>query len=380
MARMCSRERLITTLNHREPDRVPIDIGGILSTGFNRIAHNKFKKYLAMSGGKTEIVHMMQQEVRPDVRIRNLFGCDTYGIWPNIIGVKKSGSDNYIDEWGVQYKRYKPGYYYSMVGHPLKNAQIKDLEQYKWPNPYDSDRTQGLAQKANDLYAHTNLALIACGTFSSGPFHHCAWLLGIEDFMLKLLLDHEFCIVILEKVLEFHLGYWDSMLNAVGKYVQLAVIGDDLGANDAPLISPDLYRKLIKPYHKRLISFIKEKFGIKVLLHTDGNVYPLIPDLIEIGVDALNPIQYTAKDMDTKKLKMEFGKKLTFWGGGCDVQRILPFATPEEVEFEVKQRIKELAPGGGFVFAPTHNIQPDVPVENVKALYSTALKYGTYSS
>ena len=137
---------------------------------------------------------------------------------------------------------------------------------------------------------------------------------------------------------------------------------------------------MIKPYHKRLVTRIKEKADVKVLLHTDGNIYPIIPDLLEIGIDALNPIQYTAREMDPLKLKEEFGDRLTFWGGGCDVQSILPFESPEGVRREVRGRIRELAPGGGFVFAPTHNIQPDVPPENVQALYAAAQEYGVYGS
>ncbi len=375
---MIARERLRRTLDHQEPDRVPIDIGGTLSTGFNRSAHSQFKKYLKMSGGRTEIVHMMQQEVRPDARIRSLFGCDTYGIWPNLIGIKRLSSDRYMDEWGVEYELNESGYYYSAVKFPLRNAEKKDLEEYRWPDPYDPSRTEGLAEKARKLYTDTDFALIGCGTFSSGLLHHCAWLQGLEDFLVNLLLNKEFSKLMLEKVLEFHLGYWDSMLDAVGKYIEVAVIADDLGMNEAPLISPDLYREIIKPYQERLISRIKEKADVKIFLHTDGDVYPLIRDFIEIGVDALNPIQYTAREMDTHRLKKEFGDKLTFWGGGCDTQHLLPFGSSEEVKQEVRKRIEELAPGGGFVFAPTHNIMPDVPAENIEALYTAAKEYGTY--
>ena len=237
MTKMRSRERVTTTLNHREPDRVPIDIGGTLSTGMNRIAHHRLKKYLGIQGGRTQIVHVMQQEVRPDCRIRSLFGCDIYGLWPNPIGITKLNKESYVDEWGVEYKLYESGYYYSIVRNPLKNAQKKDLEEYKWPDPYDSARTHGLAEKAKDLYTNTDLALIACGTFSSGLLHHCAWLAGLEDFLVDLLLDKEFTKMMLEKVLEFHIGYWDCMLDAIGPYVEVAVLGDDLGTNDNPLLS-----------------------------------------------------------------------------------------------------------------------------------------------
>lgn len=365
-------------LNHEEPDRTPIDIGGMLASGFNKIVHDKLKKFLHMRGGKTQVVHMMQQEVRPDERIRSMFGGDTYGLWSNSIGNRKLAGNMYIDEWGVKYRLNKSGYYYEIVEFPLKNAQMKNLEEYRWPNPYNPMRTRGLAKKARELYMNTSLALIANGIFCSGPFQHCAWLLGLEDYLAKMLLDKEFSRTFLEKALKFHLDYWDMMLNAVGEYVQVVAIADDLGSNDAPLINPDLYREMVKPYHEKLISFIKEKANVKVLLHTDGDVYPLIPDFIEIGVDALNPVQYSAREMDTKKLKEEFGEKLTFWGGGCDTQQILPFESPDKVREEVKRRICDLAPNGGFVFAPVHNIQLDTPPENIVALYTAALEYGVY--
>jgi uroporphyrinogen decarboxylase len=378
MNQLTSRERLRLTLNHQEPDKIPIDIGGTLSTGFNRLAHSRLKEHLGIKGGKVEVVHIMQQEVRPDIRIRNMFGSDTYGIWPHVINSVRLSADTYKDEWGVEYKYNQLGHHYSIAKHPLKDATTDELEEYAWPDPRHPSRTKGLTAKAKELYAQSKLALIAGGTFSSGPFHHCAWLLGLEDFLVRLLLDKTFSREILERVVSFHLGYWETMLSAVGKYVEVAVIADDLGTNESLMISPELYREMIKPVHKKIIECIKGKANVKVLLHSDGNVYPLIPDLIEIGVDALNPIQYTIKDMDTERLKKEFGDKLVFWGGGCETQYIMTTGSKEDIDREVRLRVGHLAPGGGFVFAQTHNIQPDVPPENVIQMYTSAKLHGNY--
>lgn len=160
-------------------------------------------------------------------------------------------------------------------------------------------------------------------------------------------------------------------------YIQVIQVGDDLGSQDGPQLSPELYRKVVKPRYKKLFQYIKEHSSAYLFLHTCA-VYEFIPDFIEMGVDALNPVQVSAKDMDTKRLKREFGKDITFWGGGCDTQKVLPFGRPEEVTQEVKRRIEDLAPGGGFIFTQVHNIQADVPSENIMAMYNAVKEYGKY--
>ncbi|MEM3630668.1 MAG: uroporphyrinogen decarboxylase family protein, partial [Nitrososphaerota archaeon] len=162
------------------------------------------------------------------------------------------------------------------------------------------------------------------------------------------------------------------------EYVQVVEVGEDLGMQTGPIINPELFRKLIKPRDEKIFKFIKKKADVYLLLHSCGSIYKFIPDLIEMGVDALNPVQVSAKDMDTKKLKEEFGEKITFWGGGCNTQHILPHGSPEDVINEVKKRIKDLAPGGGFIFTQVHNIQADVPSENIVAMFETVKKYGWY--
>jgi uroporphyrinogen decarboxylase len=156
------------------------------------------------------------------------------------------------------------------------------------------------------------------------------------------------------------------------------MVSDDLGTQNGLMMSPEIYRKLIKPAEKRVWEFIKTKTSAFLFLHSCGSVRKLIPDFIELGVDILNPVQISAKDMIPKELKREFGRDLTFWGGGCDTQKVLPFGTTEEVEEEVKRRISEFAPGGGFVFNPVHTIQPKVPAENIIRMFDTAKKHGTY--
>ena len=182
---------------------------------------------------------------------------------------------------------------------------------------------------------------------------------------------------IMDKMLEFYISFWGEMLPIVGPYVQVIKLGDDLGMQSGPLISPDLFRSMIKPRERELIAFIKKRTDAKIFFHSCGSIYEFIPDLIEIGVDVLNPIQVSAKDMDTKRLKQEFGDRLAFWGA-VDTQQVLPFGSPEDVVAEVKKRIGDLAPGGGYILSSVHNIQAKVPPENIETMFDAALRYGEY--
>jgi uroporphyrinogen decarboxylase len=183
----------------------------------------------------------------------------------------------------------------------------------------------------------------------------------------------------MDRVLELKINYFDTLLTEIGDQVHIVRELDDLGSQQGLLISPEMYREFIKPRQKKLFDFIKRKApGVKILFHSCGSVYEIIPDLIEVGADILNPVQVTAASMDSLKLKKEFGSEITFWGGGVDTQEILPRGTAQQVRDEVKRRIDDLAPGGGFVFATVHNIQEDVPIENIIALLETLREYGIY--
>lgn len=203
---------------------------------------------------------------------------------------------------------------------------------------------------------------------------------GHTQFYMDMLLNEEFINALLDKFVDYWISLAEATLKPIGEYITAVSFNDDIGTQKGPLISPEIYRKLIKPRQKKFYAKIKECApNAKLVLHSCGSVYKFIPDFIEIGIDALNPIQLTAKDMsDTERLKKEFGDKLTFWGGGCDTQEILPNGTVSDIREEVKRRIQDLAPGGGFVFTPVHNIQPDVSPENICTLYDAAYEFGKY--
>jgi len=205
------------------------------------------------------------------------------------------------------------------------------------------------------------------------------YLTGLERFLTDMLLNPKFIEKLVARSLEIQRKIISNFLNAVGNYIQILAIGDDLGMQTGPLISPDLYRRLIKPYAKRLIRLIKSQTNAKIFCHSCGSIVSFIPDFIEYGIDVLHPIQVSAKDMDSKRLKERFGDKISFWGG-IDTQHVLPYGMLEDVEGEVKKRIHDLAPGGGYVLAAVHNIQRDVPPENIVAMFKAARKYGKYPS
>jgi uroporphyrinogen decarboxylase len=267
------------------------------------------------------------------------------------------------------------GYYFDIVGFPLKD---KPIESYVWPSPFHEKKLDVLKNLAEEYRAKSNAAL-CMPTIGNGFLQFGAQLFGYDDWFAMLLLEPLKVESFLDKLLELKTGYWEGILSRMGDLVDVACESDDLGTQEGPWIDPNLWRRLMKPRLATLIGSIKKiQPGTKVFFHSDGSMYQFIPDLIEIGVDILNPIQVSAKGMDTKRLKREFGKDIVFWGGGVDTQWVLPRGTIQDVKDEVKRRIDDLAPGGGFVFAAVHNIQADVPPENILAMVETLHEYGVY--
>jgi len=379
---MSPRERVLVALSRREPDRVPVDLGATHNSSIHIDAYNKLKKYLGIEGGKVKFVDIIQQAVTPGEKILEILEVDTRIIsakspknWKLTIH-EEEDSYWFIDEWGVKWKKPKHGYYFDMVEHPLENATIKDLDDYPWPDPDNSGRYEGLEEDAKKLFGNTEYAIV--GDARAGSLFERNWYLtGIERFLTDMLLNQEFIEKLLAISLEIQEKKISKFLDAVGNYIQVLALNGDLAMQTGPLMSPDLYRKVIKPYHEKLHRLVKSKTNAKIFRHCCGSVVPFISDFIEYRVDAIHPVQVSAKDMDTKKLKEKFGDKIGFWGG-IDTQLVLPYGTVEDVEKEVKRRIHDLAPGGGYVLAAVHNIQRDVPPENIVAMFKAAKKYGKY--
>lgn len=372
---MKPRERVLRALNIQEPDRVPADLGG-MNTGIEADAYEDLKRHLGISG--PTMVSARAHAV-PAEEVLQRFNIDTRYVYPYRLKQWNSEaiSNSSTDEWGVKWARPESSYYFDIVHSPLSDASLADLERYAFPTRDDYDWQPDLEEKARFLYEETDYAVVA-NALDVGLFERTWFIRGFEQFMVDLVLDQEFAGALLEKVLESKLDALDYYLGKVGKYIHVIMLGDDLAMQDGPLFSLDLYRRLIKPRQKEINDLVRSKTDAKIFFHCCGSAYPFIEDFLEIGVDILNPVQVSAANMDTANLKRQFGSQIVFWGGGCDTQHVLQFGSPADVDREVKQRINDLAPGGGFVFNQVHCIQPDVPPENICAMYDAMKKYGVY--
>ncbi len=263
-----------------------------------------------------------------------------------------------------------------MVGRPFADLERpSDLDGVQWPDPYDPGRLAGVREEARRLFEETDYLVVA-DIMCLGPFEGACFLRGYEQFCMDLYWNLDMAHAILDKVTETDIALWDLFLQNVDGYVQVVAQGDDLGTQRGTWIKPEMYRELIWPYHKRLYDFIHSRTKAKVFMHSCGSVFDLIPDLIEAGVQILNPIQRSAAKMDIATMKQEFGTELCFWGGGIDVQQVLPFATHERIRDEVAYSIDTLGKDGGYVFCPAHNIQPDVSPDRIDVMYRAALDHG----
>ena len=379
---MNSRDRLETSLNFKEPDRVPIDLGGIV-TGITTGANKALKSYLNIESDDPLVDRVQQLSLPSDAVLERLY-VDTRYIylqasrdWQDI----ELPDNTYQDEFGVIRKAAfnADGWllYYDFVGHPLSDAEtVADLTKFKWPDPHEPSRYEGIEEAARKMSEETEYGVMA--NVISSIFEFSWYLRGYMRFYEDLILHPDMIRALLGMMGEYQRALMSEVLDRIGPYISVVMTGSDLGTQRAPAMSPEVYYSLVWPEYKKLWDLIKSKTDAKIFYHSCGSLYPMIPYLIEGGVDILHPIQPRASEMgDREKLKREFGDKLTFWGG-FDQQHVLPHGSPGEVREETKRLLDAFMPGGGFVFAAGHNIQTDVPPENVIALFDTVREFGVY--
>jgi uroporphyrinogen decarboxylase len=286
------------------------------------------------------------------------------------------------DEWGIEWwKPQEGGFYYDMRRHPLAEIDtLQGLASYKFPDPLDAGRYEGMTQRADEFMNQRQVAYVL-GRNAPGIFEIALWMRGFENFYCDMMTNQAFAEALLDTIMEIKMKYWARALELVGPNVMMVSEADDLASQNKCLVNPDLYRKLIKPRHTKLFTFIKRqaRVPVKIFYHSCGAIFSILPDLIESGIDVLNPVQVSATGMDTKELKRRFGQQISFYGGGVDTQHVLPHGTPQQVRDEVKRRIDDLAPGGGFIFNTVHNIQADVPPENIVAMWEALREFGVYN-
>jgi len=382
---MTSRERVLKALNHQVPDRVPIDLGGF-QTGIHKKAYIELLDYLGIDDELT-IMDPVQQLARPceellerfhvDIRYVCAHGPDSFkgGIEPNT----RHGRlwHDLKDEFGVIWSMPDDQQLYMDISHhPLAEAAVKDLADYPFPRGDDPTRFTGVREKALELRNQTPYAV---STGIGGVVYEICWYMrGLERWFIDMIENPAFCEALLDRTLKFWLDYFDGFLAEVGDLIDIVMIGDDLAGQSGPLFSPDFYRKVVKPRQKKLVRHIKSLTDAKIWYHTCGACYKYIPELIDNGIDILNPVQIGLVDMEPERLKDEFGKQLVFWGGAIDTQHVLPFAGPGEIRDHVRTNLEIFKPGGGYVFNNVHNIQVGVPPENIVALFDAANEFGFY--
>lgn len=405
---MTSRERVLAAINHRSPDYVPLDLGATPSSGISAIAYNNLKKHLGMTGGQTRIFDVVQQVVQPEIEILDKFGADvldigrvfnendndwyetiladgSIGHYPNWFHpVRQENGDYHVyDAEGTLIAKMPVGatffdqtYFpyvddypsdFSDLDHQMGKVLWSALVHSPWDHAGEKDFYRILREKTLKLREHTDKALMitcGCNLFEWGTF-----LRRIDNFLMDTYADEENVQALIEQLMIRHMETLKNVCSAVGDIVDILRFGDDLGMDSGMFMSREKYQKLFKPYHTQLNEYVHNHSKMKTFLHSCGSLYPIIPDLIEAGYDVLNPVQTTAYQMDPNILKREFGKDITFWGGGCNTRTVLNHASPKEVYDYSRRMIDIFNHDGGFVFNTEHNIMPDVPAENIVAMY-----------
>ena len=377
---MTHRERVLTALKRQPPDRVPVDLGGTLASTINIHTYRRLMQHLGF-GEDPPVAFLSRRSnsVLPDERLLQRLDVDCRAVIladPHNNPEREMPDGSLRDEWGITWKHIGEGQHFINADGPFCNKEPGPalVEAFRWPDPLDPGRFHSLRSQAQTLRTASDAAIIL--VLGVGAVHQMQFMRGYAAALEDLIAAPDFVQAFLARYADFWTRMTERALETVGDLVDMTMFGDDLGTQQGPVMNPALYRKLIKPTHARMVQAVK-KFNKPVLLHSCGSVAAFIPDFVEIGIDALHPVQVTARDMDTAELKKKYGRDITFWGG-IDTHRVLPRGTTAEVREEVRKRIGDLAPGGGYVLGSVHNIQAEVPVENVLAMVEAAREFGRY--
>ena len=386
---MNSRERVNTTLNHKEPDKVPIDLGGNQSS-IHIKAYKKLLDYLEIEDENVQYADFVQQIVRPCDKVLERFSIDVRYVQPlggmvRVQDMEPQYEGKYVglyDQFGVFWgndakKDLDEILYYDPVIHPFADFKsVSDIRDFDWPNGRDKTPFNGLKEYAKDLRDNTDFAL------STPPvgciYEYCTFLFGFTKTLRYLRTKPELLIAAMEGLLKYWTDYVTTFLDEVGSYLDVVCINGDLAEQAGPIMSVKLYENMIKPIERKLSKTIHELVETKINYHSCGSVSLFIPHFAEIGYDVINPVQISAYDMEPCSLKKRFGDIMSFWGGLCNTQNTLPFGTLKQIRDEVRRNFECLKPGGGFVASNIHNITAEVPPQNIVAMFDAANEFGNY--
>jgi len=379
---MTSRQRLTKALNHEIADRVPIDFGGF-QTGIHKKAYAELLTHLGITD-KITTLDPLQQLAKPSEELLERFNVDIrYVCAHSLDKIEQNTREGKIwhdlkDEFGVLWSMPDDNQLYMDISHhPLADAAVDDIADYHFPDGSDLTRFTGLRQLALQIRNETPYA-VSTGT-GGFIYEYCWYMRGLQRWFMDMLENTDFCEALLDRLLNFWMDYYTGFMAELGDIIDIVMLSDDLAGQHGPLFSPDFYRRFIKPRHKKLIRHISSLTSAKIWYHTCGSCAKYIPDLIDNGVDILSPVQISAENMEPRSLKDTFGKDIVFWGGGIDSQHVLPFAKPDEIREHVRKNLEVFKPGGGYVFSNSHNIQAQVPSENIVAMFDAAYEFGFYN-
>lgn len=415
---MTSRERILSAISHKESDRVPVDLGATPSSGISAIAYGRLKKHLGITRGQTRVYDVVQQLAQPEEEILDRFGIDVvdlgrtfdtsdrdwyevklfdgssaqYPAWfrptaasdggwrafaPDGVEIATQLRDmNFFDQTCFPWIDDYPRNIASDLPSAMSKVHWAALAHSPWDHAGDAGFWDTLRANTLALRESTDRAImvvVGCNLFEWGTF-----LRRMDNFLMDLVAEPEQVEVLLESLMEVHLRTLEKVCGAVGDLADVCRFGDDLGTDTGPFMAPATYRELFKKHHTRLCEYVHKNSSMRTFLHSCGSIHALLPDLIDAGFDVINPVQTACRDMEPERLKREFGRDVCFWGGGCDTRHVLNHGSPEEVKDDVRRRIEILAPGGGFVFNTIHNILPDVPPQNIEAMFEAVREYGGY--
>lgn len=373
---MTPRERFRKAINHEQPDRVPVDVGQDFHNGIHEVAYANLLKLL----GETDEIQLydrMQHLAVVKESVLNRLRADTRYVFANAPAgfeptVAADGS--WADEWGIQRKTC--GYYDEVCYHPLAGADLAAVRNYRFPDPSDKSQFVGLRERSQHRKETTDYALI--GGSPATLFYLTSELMGFEEYLEKLLTDRPVIEALVDRMLEFWLEFFAGYLDAIGDQVEMIWMGDDWGMQPGPIMQPKLFREIFAPRYRQFCSFVKKRAPVKIALHSCGAICWALEDFAGAGIDVVHPLQGDACGMeDPEMLKRRFGKQLAFYSNLCN-QTTLPHGTPDQVREDVIRKLRALSPGGGYIMSGGHNIQADVPPENILALFDTAFQCGQY--
>lgn len=373
--KMTHRERVLAAINHRQPDRVPIDLGSTVDSSIVADGYIRLAKHYGITP-KVEITNRMMQTVNVDEQILRNLDIDTRGVFlgvPDKSVAQELSPTEYRDAWGCVRVRPPGSHYFDQIHFPLGGEiSIADIAKYPWPDPDDPGWTRHLRPRLNWIRENTDCAAVVA---TPAPFVHMSqYIRGFQDWYTDFILNPKRLEALFDAILEVNMQICRNILKETGQDADVILTADDLGAQNGLQVSYDHYKKYIHPRLEKYFRLIHDLSPAKILFHCCGSLVAIMEDLIQAGVDILNPVQVRAAGMDPAELKRRYGNRLSFWGA-IDSQRVLPFGSTEDVKREVEMRIEQLGREGGYVLGAVHNIQPDVPVENILAMYRHAREY-----